>query len=722
MNELIQPNFSISKTEMFDITMAKYIVSQPIDNEDKKKLKKMIKNKEKGCYLNIHYILGKKSKQNKYGKEYMGRIVPQGNYGLQTLYADIRNALAMPFYWDVDIVNCQGEILNQLAFKNGWTNTYLNELCINRDNIFKNIMDTTGIDRKQVKVIFLSLFFGGECYTTNEWIKDKFYPEIKILMNNLCNQYPDLLKDCKKSKPTNPIGSACSLILQNEERKLLLKLDEFFTLNGRSMDTLIHDGGYVRKLKDETELPVTLLLKAEEYIYSETKYKIKLIVKPMITTFELPNQVEPDKTYISIKTEFEKRFFLCVSEACFYDIHNRKINKFSKTDLMTAYQGKKYSENIDGLIQELSFIKKWLDDENKRQYEYVDTIIPPFECPDDTYNLWDGLEVENFDNDEKEYTDDILFIKNHIRLLCGGQENLYEFVLKWVACLFQKPAYKNNICIIFKSTQQGMGKNMFFELLIKMIGSKYACVIDKPERDCFGSFNGLMEDKILCLFDEFSGKVGFKYDDDIKSLITGLTIDITNKGVKTKKKNNYTKFIMNTNNDYPVKISANDRRFCICDSSHMDIPPKEYFENLFRITNDKNVLRLFYDELMDIDLTTIDWIKDRPITEAFNDIRMASLDVEMRFILDFIDEKTGITKYKAKEIYDEFINFTIRDGLEFRTSNIKFGIKLKNYKIDGLSTVKCKDCNYYSFDVDKIRKWCISKGYLEAETERLLLT
>ena len=721
MTEFLTPNLSFSKTEMFDVNMAKYITAQSIDSEDKKKIQKMLKNKERGCYLNIHYILGKASKQNAYGKKFLGRIMPMGNYGLQTLSGDIRRALSKPFYWDLDIVNAQGEILNQMAQMNGWSNTYLTELCINRDAIFEDIMKESSINRSQVKVIFLSLFFGGACYENySSWIKEKFYPEIEAMMINLSNMYPTLKTDCEKKKKQNALGSCCAIILQTEERKCLVCLDRFLSINGRSMDTFIHDGGLVLKLKDETEFPPLLIKQAEQYLLDNTGYTLKLLTKSMESTFKLPINITDDKTYIGVKGEFEKRFFLCVGESCFYCIDDREVKVFSKSDLMTSYQATKYSEIVDGIVKEFSFIKKWLDDDSKRKYERVDTILSPIECPDDTFNLWDGLEIENFKNEDKDYTKDVGFIKAHFRLLCGDDEALFQYVLKWVAFMFQHPSKKNNIGLIWKSAQQGMGKNMGITTLSNMLGSKYAKTIAKPERDVFGTYNGLLEDKLLVHFEEFSGKCGFKYDNELKNFITGDTIDIMKKGVDAITRPNRMKVIFSTNNDYPVKIEAGDRRFVICDSSRMDIPSKEYFDNLARINADKHILRAFYDELMDIDLTTTDWIRDRPATEAFNDMRMASLDVEIRFVLDFIDGKTGITKIPSKTFYEEFQNFTLRDGLEYRTNIIKFAIKIKNYSIDGIDNTHTKNGALYNINNEKVKEWMRNKGYLQVEMERLL--
>ena len=68
-------------------------------------------------------------------------------------------------------------------------------------------------------------------------------------MTNISVKYPKLLKKCKKEK--NPIGNCCALFLQTEERKCLTVLDNFLIKNGRYLGVLIHDGGYIEKIKNE---------------------------------------------------------------------------------------------------------------------------------------------------------------------------------------------------------------------------------------------------------------------------------------------------------------------------------------------------------------------------------------------------------------------------------------------------------------------------------------
>jgi hypothetical protein len=730
LTDFLTPSLSFSKTEMFDINMAKYILSQPIDNEDKKKLKKMMKNKERGSYLNIHYVLGKASKQNKYGKEYLGRLVPMGNFGNQSLSGDIRRAITKPYYWDLDIVNAQGELLNQLAKKNGWTNTCLTELCKNRDEIFQQIMIETNKSRSDVKVIFLSLFFGGACYENySKWIKEKFYPEIQAIMINLANQYPDLLNNCVKIKPTNPIGSCCAIILQTLERKCLLCLDTFLTMNGRSMDTFIHDGGLVLKLKDESEFPPELIKKGEEYLLENIGFDLKLVCKSMESTFELPVTVEEDKTYPAMKYEFEKKIFKCIDTSNFYFIENRKVKCFTKTDLITSYEHLKYKSIEDGMVVESSFIKKWLTDARIRTYKYVDTVIPPFECPDDTFNLWDGLEVENIP--EEELSEDMLAdierrvdsIFAHIKFLCNNDEPSYQYVIACISFWIKYPALKNNIALIFKS-KPGFGKSMTFTFFSNLIGTKYCTSIKKPERDVFGDFNGLVHNKVLICFEELNAKTGFKHEDDIKELITGERINITFKRDNTVDCLNYLRCLFFTNNDFPIKISLDDRRFFMVDCM-FERPEKSYFDDLLISMNNKQVQKLFYEKLIEIETDKVDWIKDRPLTEVYEDMKEVSLDIEQRFIVSYFEDKYDLQSpfaISSKDFFEAFKSFIFEQGIEgYVFHNIKFGIKLKNYKIDGFSKTDGKITSIYHFDLSMLRAWLIRRGIMRDNSHVRLL-
>lgn len=726
MESMINPHMTISKTEVYDVNECKRIESLDIDNEDKKKLKKMIKGRIEGNKLVIHYQLGKNAKRAPYAKGYMGRVFPDGNYGLQTLSKDIRGALGKDYYWDLDIVNCQAEILNQMAGKNGWANTMLTKYCSDRKAIFESLMGDSKMTRNDCKVLFLRLFFGGEPRPGDpEWIVKEFYPEVNSIMENLCAKYPDPFEVAKKTKPANPMGSCCANVLQTEELKCLLHLDAFLTKKDRSMDTLIHDGGLVRKLDGETEFPEKLMREAEAHMLDKTGYDLKLSIKEMTTTFKRPgaDSIPDADTYQGVKKEFEKNKFKCVSDACFYDTENQ-IQTYTKTQIMTAYENMKYTEMTDiGKQNRNPFMKKWLLDEHMRTYQRVDTIIPPLECPDDTYNLWKGLRAENLPRVSKknveEYNrvvDDTQFVNDHIKMLCDNDTNCFEYVIKCIAFKLQNPGRKNGIALGFRSSQEGMGKSLVQKFMENIIGPTYCGKIDKPERDLFGTFNGILNNKIWVCIEEMSSRVGFKYSDELKELITGDKFDVSMKGKEASTKNNYLTFMFNTNNDFPVKISENDRRFCFMDCSNQPVPSKAYFDRLVGAINDDLVCRLFYKKMLKVDCSKIDWIRDKPATEMYTDMQQVSRDSELTFLISLYEEELACCGRKsveisAKDLFCKFMNSI--ESSNYSTTNVRFGIKIKKYNINGLEKKLSKNGMVYVFNVAEVKKYMITKGYIE---------
>ena len=92
-----------------------------------------------------------------------------------------------------------------------------------------------------------------------------------------------------KRKP-NPKASLFALILQTEERKCLLAIDEFMKQHDRQADILIHDGLEVRKLPNEAHFPKELLRKCETFILEHTGYTMKLTEKPFVHNFVMPDK------------------------------------------------------------------------------------------------------------------------------------------------------------------------------------------------------------------------------------------------------------------------------------------------------------------------------------------------------------------------------------------------------------------------------------------------
>ena len=161
-------------------------------------------------------------------------------------------------------------------------------------------------------------------------------------------------------------------------------------------------------------------------------------------------------------------------------------------------------------LKELSFLTKWLFDSNCRQYEKLD-FLPKQETPLIFFNSFDGFEVEKEDVKEKSnlnFEDSNLYIL--LCHLCNNEKNVIDYVLKWIANTIQKPYEITKVALLFKSLQ-GEGKNLFWDWVGKsIIGQKYFFDTEKIDL-VFGRFNGLIENIILGVINETSGKDTFGY-------------------------------------------------------------------------------------------------------------------------------------------------------------------------------------------------------------------
>lgn len=725
---------SIIKTEMFNLDMAYHLVRcKELDKESKSRIQKMIKNKVKNNQLDVTYKLGKNIKEG-----LTGRWIANRSMGLQGLNHDVRGALAQEYYWDVDIVNCQVVLLRELAIKYSWKYDMLEYYINNRENLFKEMITekNNDISRDDLKQRFIALLFGGYTKPSDpKWIVESFYPEISEMMTKLAKEFPETFKRCKKSKPDNPIGSCCAHVLQTEERRCLMSLDHFLLTQNRSMDVLIHDGGYVRKLTNEKEFPSHLLSEASVFIKRETGYNVKLSQKIISTTITIPSiEVKTGRSYSEIKEQFEKHNFKCLDDSRFYNYEQGHLVSRSKEKFKIAFEHLYYDEVIDNSVVSQQFLggklQRWFIDPEIRCYQSVKMLPPPLLCPVNTYNSWSGFLVEhlsftNEDLDSTELGEKFNSILHLIMLLCNNDSLTYEYVLNWYASIFQSPGQKNLISILFKSIP-GLGKNTLYRLLLDMMGSTYCGYSDNPERDVFGNFNSVLSNKIYFVFDEMSASIGFKYSDRLKGLITGDNHEINRKGVEVESQKSFTRFNFFTNNQFPIKVDDDDRRYL---SIASECPPesKEFYDNFEKnIISDQRIHYKFYQFLMNRDISKVNWIKDRPETEMSKDLKSISRSKELHFIIQFFQDNIGSSDIiiTLPNLWQQFLDHLKSQSSSvqtYMTTELKFGIFIKNLKIKDFSNNQKKTgkkvVREYCFPYESVNAWLTSKTYVSSSTE-----
>ena len=661
-------------------------------------------NGEKYDKSNLFYVKSMLKKKGdtsytfKKNKQNFGRVY--SDFGLQGLSSEIRNFICHEKCSDIDIVNCHPVLLEQIFHKNGLICPNLTEYVNNRPSILKK----HNVDKQHIMYVINNFNYSSE-NNFFQTINDQIYKE---LIPKLIQQNQEMFDFSSKKNSQNPNGTFISYYLQTIENNILFQLKDIFESNGYSINALIFDGFLV----NDTNITQEIL---DLYSSQVKDWKFKLIKKEMKfdNLLKFLNDNEPIDLslilkYEDHKIEFEKTHFKCIDDGLVYEINKNIIKSFSKTQMKDKYG---HIDCLNGNELE-KFIHHWLEDNDMRTYKFVGSFFSNDDCPNDTFNLFLGFDVdfiETFEPNEQQ-EQDLQFILDHFKFLCNNDEVVYDYVIRWYAHMFKHPSTKNNISLFFKS-KQGAGKNLSTDFIAKLIGFENCSVIDDIERDVFGHFNPLLKNKLLVVIDEMQAKNGFKYSDRIKSLISGLTININEKNVGKQVIQNNAHFVFYSNNDLCIQLEDSDRRFLTIECI-LPIPDKQYFDKFIKIMNDKSIQRLFYDHLLSID-TNIDWINDRPITQLSKELKANTKEPYELFLLNHINsiDTDDIRDYSSSDLLSMYNEYANENSLRFNYNSVSLGIKLSKTKLNFIEKKSnIKGHSRYYIDYSKAKEYLNKTG------------
>ena len=439
----------------------------------------------------------------------------------------------------------------------------------------------------------------------------------------------------------------------------------------------------------------------EKIINKYKKIKLELEKKNKIENAELE--------YSKIEEDFNKNHFKIVNKNLFIkEEKNDKLITFTPKSFKDAYLDKTY-EGIDryGEIENKVFIDKYMKaNPNIRKYTDMDIYPDNSKCPISNYNLWRKFEVEKI----TEYDEDLIgleFILNHIKILCNHQMEVYEYILDFLAHMFQIPQEKAGIFVLFIS-KQGTGKGLLFELLSNMLGHDKVLETPVPERDVWGSHNSAMMNSYLVNLEELRFLATKGSEGSFKSYVTQPKMLINPKGKDQITITSYHRFIGSMNpedSDIPMKTVEGDRRNLLIRSSDETKGNVPYFNELIKLINSKNLQKTFHIYLMNRPGADLFKSKKIPITEYQEDIKEVFECIILKFIKDCILNKSLTNKsYRSIELYKLFSDYKIQEGINYDISHTSFSLKIKNKKLNGLKKDRKTDGIYYDIDIDILKE------------------
>jgi len=269
---------------------------------------------------------------------------------------------------------------------------------------------------------------------------------------------------------------------------------------------------------------------------------------------------------------------------------------------------KKVIINDAGKQQVVGIGHWWFNHRDRRTFEDI-AYLPGAPHDRDVFNLWQGFSCE------PKAGDCSLFLDHVKNVWCGGNEEYYEYTIKWMARIFQVPHEQGRVAIVLRG-KEGVGKGVVVKYLGQLLGPHFIPV--SQTNQVVGTFNPHLERCSLLFADEAFFAADPKNDGHLKYLITEDFLMIHPKNVNPYVRRNLIHLIMATNDDWAVPAGPNARRYCVFNVSDARMGDRAYFDAIVKQMEREGVLAALLHHLVNVDLTGFR-VEDFPRTEALRE-------------------------------------------------------------------------------------------------------
>jgi len=539
-----------------------------------------------------------------------------------------------------------------------------------------------------------------DTYTTPLQTKIENLDELKEIVNNIQKKYSDNYDDWIK---------IISILKKYDQYELALNFSKK-SIKFISVEDF-EDWYYNRTINCDRLTIATIFDYSKnnktEFNKIKTKYR-KLEDKKkkleMLEEIENNNSAE----FEIMKDEFELTHFKIINNNCYIKLTPNNTLFLTRKEITDMYIHKKFMGYDDkGNLKKIGFIDRWISCEDILEYENCDYYPNPTLCPSNCYNLWTGFAVEKYSEDICS-EEELQIILNHIKLICGGDTRVYEYMLDWFAHIFVYPEQKIGIFPIFQGTT-GTGKSMILNMIKYMIGKDKCGFTNNAKDEVFGSFNPVMSGKIFMELAELDFLATKGLEGKFKSLITDDNISINDKGAKLRNEISYHRFIATTNADIPIKITSNDRRILLIECSDSMRGNSEYFNQLGVLIKNTKVQKRFYNFLISRDnlfSSPVEANQKLPTTQVQQDLIEYFTPTEEIFFKELVNkyycENKKNIRLSAKVVYDEYKAFSEGMGMNEPMSQTKLGFKLRKIYKNCITKRKNSGLTYYHINTTHI--------------------
>jgi hypothetical protein len=339
----------------------------------------------------------------------------------------------------------------------------------------------------------------------------------------------------------------------------------------------------------------------------------------------------------------------------------------------------------DGTSKTETAAEWWLDDRRRRQYLGGVIFDPTGKVRDGFWNLWTGFPVDPAEGDWS-------LMREHIRLvICDGNEALFEYLLNWLARMFQQPHLQGEVAIVLRG-KKGSGKGILFRWIVTAWGQHGIHI--SSGNHLVGRFNAHLRDCVCVFADEAFFAGDRQHEGVLKALVTEPTVMVEGKYRDAVQAPNMTHILMASNDEWVIPASADERRYLVLDVPSTHIGQHAYFAAISKQMENGGLAAMIYDmQRRPLDVFNVRIV---PHSEALEEQQMRSLDDLDEWLLEVLERGYVLRSRFGLEAFGDWHVFVAMDLLEASyqqwaasnrkgrlASRVALGIRLSKIYKDG---------------------------------------
>jgi hypothetical protein len=340
------------------------------------------------------------------------------------------------------------------------------------------------------------------------------------------------------------------------------------------------------------------------------------------------------------------------------------VIKQERLDLSSCYDTARFYANMPPILnvgqRPSPFFDYWMSHPKRRTYDGL-VFEPEDDVPGNFYNLWCGFAVEPCVGDCS------LYLTMIHDVICFGNDELYEWVIAWMAQAIQHPGQRPGTAIALRGGM-GTGKGTVATYFGKLFGRHFTHITSS--KHLVGNFNSHTMESLILFADEAVWAGDHTNEGAIKAMVTEDWRIIEGKFKDAFQLRNHIRLLLASNKDWIVPAGLDERRFCVIDVSELHKQDLDYFGAIRKQMNNGGCEALMY-HLLNLDISGVN-LRQIPMSTALDEQKASSLSPLHDWWISKLHNGSinGVKTNSAgdwcvfpQSLYIEFIEMTRKRGL-----------------------------------------------------------